>query len=76
MRIAVSLPRRCNPADAGGDATTRRAGQRHRRVIDRLIDRLHTQPTIALADKQPAQLVGDLLRAPPLRQQSLNDLGQ
>jgi hypothetical protein len=52
-----------------------RARQRDQRVIDRLIDRLGTQPPTPIK-KALTQLVGDLLRTPPLGQQLGNGLGQ
>jgi hypothetical protein len=70
-------PASLQPEQTSTAATTAcRASERDRGVIDRLIDRLGTQPTLALADEQIAQLVSDLLWAPPLGQQPRDHVGQ
>jgi hypothetical protein len=69
---APSQPRQTPPA-----ATTPRGPrQLDRWVVDRFADRLLAQPAQRLIDKQLVQFVRDLLRAPALRQQPADGLGQ
>src|SRR5207248_154370 len=63
-----------DPAPAPSTAPFRRSDDRDIRVVDRLVDRLRAQPPPRLIREALAQLVGNLLRTPPLAQQ-LRHLG-
>jgi hypothetical protein len=82
-RPLVDHPHRCQPPStlqalqtAPTAPTPRRARQRDRRVVDRLVDRLLAQPARRLIGEQHSEFVCDLLRAPAFRQQPLDGISQ
>jgi len=70
--------RGARPATTSSAAQRRlgRPGEWRRGVVDRLVDALRAELALWLIRETPAQLVGDLLGAPPLRQKLCDGVAQ